>query len=152
MMCYLFQQVDPNSCMPFWPQNITDYKHNSDKLFIIRITGTLEASTPLPYYKSRSDLIRLRNKVNNFKNVYWSNYLICNIIKVFNIKLCLQYSAVQVDIQMTEGGTYITFCPYMEGMAPALIINHTENYLKFVEHDLSEYLDEMLVILITYNA
>lgn len=46
---------------------------------------------------------------------------------------------------MTEGGTYITFSPYMEGMAPALIINHTENYLKFIEHDLSEYLDEMLV-------
>lgn len=37
---------------------------------------------------------------------------------------------------MTEGGTYITFSPYMEGMAPALIINHTENYLKFIEHDL----------------
>lgn len=48
---------------------------------------------------------------------------------------------------MTEGGTYITFSPYMEGMAPALIINHTESYLKFIEHDLSEYLDEMLVIL-----
>lgn len=52
--------------MPFWPQNITD-KHNlPDKLFVIRITGTLDASTPLPYYKSRSDLIRLRNKVINF--------------------------------------------------------------------------------------
>lgn len=34
----------------------------------------------------------------------------------------------------------------MEGMAPALIINHTESYLKFIEHDLSEYLDEMLVV------
>lgn len=34
----------------------------------------------------------------------------------------------------------------MDGMAPALIINHTENYLKFIEHDLSEYLDEMLVV------
>jgi len=49
--------------MPFWPQNITD-KLNLDKIFIFRITGTLDASTPLPYYKSRSDLIRLRNKVN----------------------------------------------------------------------------------------
>lgn len=50
--------------MPFWPQNITD-KHNlADKFFVVRITGTLEASTKLPYYKSRSDLIRLRNKVN----------------------------------------------------------------------------------------
>lgn len=33
----------------------------------------------------------------------------------------------------------------MEGMAPALIINHTESYLKFIEHDLSDYLDELLV-------
>lgn len=110
-------KVDPNSCIPFWPQNITD-KLNLDKIFIFRITGTLDASTPLPYYKSRSDLIRLRNK----------------------------YSAVQVDIQMTEGGTYITFSPYMEGMAPALIINHTESYLKFIEHDLSEYLDEIKIL------
>lgn len=52
-----------------------------------------------------------------------------------------------MDTQITESGTYITFNPYMEGMAPALIINHTENYLKFIEHDLSEYLDEMLVII-----
>lgn len=55
--------MDPNSCMPFWPQNITD-KHNLvDKIFVIRISGTLDVSTPLQYYKSRSDLIRLRNKV-----------------------------------------------------------------------------------------
>lgn len=52
--------------MPFWPQNITD-KHNlGDKLFVVRISGTLDTSTPLPYFKSRSDLIRLRNKVNYF--------------------------------------------------------------------------------------
>jgi len=50
--------------MPFWPQNITD-KHNLlDKLFLIRVADTLDVSIPLPYYKSRSDLIRLRNKVN----------------------------------------------------------------------------------------
>lgn len=57
-----------------------------------------------------------------------------------------------METQITEGGTYITFSPYMEGMAPALIINHTDIYLKFIEHDLSEYLDEMLVvILITFK-
>ncbi|VVC40207.1 Hypothetical protein CINCED_3A023147 [Cinara cedri] len=111
-------KVEPNSCMPFWPQNITDKHTLSDKVFVVRIAGTSDASTPLPYFKSRSDLIRLRNK----------------------------YSALQVDTQMTEGGTYITFSPYMEGMAPALIINHTENYLKFIEHDLSEYLDEIKIL------
>lgn len=57
-----------------------------------------------------------------------------------------------MDTQITEGGTYITFSPYMEGMAPALIINHTENYLKFIEHDLSEYLDEMLVVTHKYKV
>lgn len=51
-----------------------------------------------------------------------------------------------MDTQITDCGTYITFSPYMEGMAPALIINHTDIYLKFIEHDLSEYLDEVLVI------
>jgi len=59
-------KVDSNGCMPFWPQNITD-KHNlTDKLFVVRIFGTSDTSTPLPYYKSRSDLIRLRNKVIYF--------------------------------------------------------------------------------------
>lgn len=51
-----------------------------------------------------------------------------------------------MDTQITDCGTYITFSPYREGMAPALIINHTEKYLKFIEHDLAEYLDEMLVV------
>lgn len=52
--------------MPFWPQNITE-KHNlNEKVFVVRIMGTLDNSTPLPYYKSRSDLIRLRNKVSYF--------------------------------------------------------------------------------------
>lgn len=60
--------------MPFWPQNITD-KHNLvDKVFVVRITGTLDNSTPLPYYKSRSYLIRLRNKVSYFKSNL--NYII----------------------------------------------------------------------------
>lgn len=56
--------------MPFWPQNITD-KHNlSDKVFVVRVAGTSDASTPLPYFKSRSDLIRLRNKVNNYIKLF----------------------------------------------------------------------------------
>lgn len=58
--------MDPDSCMPFWPQNITDKHSLQDKVFVIRITDTMDASTPLPFYKSRSDLIRLRNKVNYF--------------------------------------------------------------------------------------
>lgn len=63
--------------MPFWPQNITE-KHNLlDKLFIIRVGDTLDISIPLPYYKSRSDLIRLRNKVNYFYCLH-KNYLIVN--------------------------------------------------------------------------
>lgn len=60
--------------MPFWPQNITD-KHNlTDKLFVVRILGTSDTSTPLPYYKSRSDLIRLRNKVIYFFNILAFNF------------------------------------------------------------------------------
>lgn len=52
--------------MPFWPQNITENHNLNEKVFVVRIMGTLDNSTPLPYYKSRSDLIRLRNKVSYF--------------------------------------------------------------------------------------
>lgn len=71
--------------MPFWPQNITD-KHNlTEKLFVVRIFGTSDISTPLPYYKSRSDLIRLRNKVIYFSNII--NFYFYFLIILLNSRL-----------------------------------------------------------------
>ena len=46
---------------------------------------------------------------------------------------CFQYGGVNVDVQMTEGAVYVTFSPYRPGMAPALILNHTNDVLSFLE-------------------
>jgi len=46
---------------------------------------------------------------------------------------CFQYGGVNVDVQMTEGAVYVTFSPYRPGMAPALILNHTNDVLSFSE-------------------
>lgn len=41
---------------------------------------------------------------------------------------------MNVDVQVTEGGVYITFSAYHRGDAPALIINHTDRLVKFWEN------------------
>lgn len=45
----------------------------------------------------------------------------------------LQYGGINVDVQVTEGGVYITFMEYHAGDAPALIINHTSHPISFRE-------------------
>lgn len=46
-----------------------------------------------------------------------------------------QYGGVNVDIQLTEGGVFISFTQYEKGMAPALIINHTKHTMNFWEKE-----------------
>ena len=50
-------------------------------------------------------------------------------MKIFSF----QYGGVNVDVQMTEGAVYVTFSRYRPGMAPALILNHTNDALSFSE-------------------
>lgn len=45
----------------------------------------------------------------------------------------LQYGGINVDVQVTEGGVYITFMEYHAGNAPALIINHTNHPISYRE-------------------
>lgn len=45
----------------------------------------------------------------------------------------LQYGGINVDVQVTEGGVYVTFTEYLNGDAPALIINHTKKLVRFWE-------------------
>lgn len=52
---------------------------------------------------------------------------------VNEVKFSLQYGGINVDVQVTEGGTYITFTQYHAGDAPALIINHTNHDISFWE-------------------
>lgn len=44
-----------------------------------------------------------------------------------------QYGGINVDVQVSEGGVYITFSAYHPGDAPALIINHTDQLVRFWE-------------------
>ncbi|KAJ8665252.1 hypothetical protein QAD02_006914 [Eretmocerus hayati] len=49
------------------------------------------------------------------------------------LKLDNKYGGINVDIQINEGGVYVTFSPYTPGNAPALIINHTNYCINFWE-------------------
>ncbi|KAF5306759.1 hypothetical protein FQA39_LY01517 [Lamprigera yunnana] len=78
-----------------------------DKLLKLRILNTKEISAPFLYTESHSTLLKLPN----------------------------QYGGVSVDVQMTEGGVYINLFAYDPGMAPALIINQTEQTMTIWEKE-----------------
>lgn len=44
-----------------------------------------------------------------------------------------QYGGINVDVRVSEGGVYITFTAYHPGDAPALVINHTDQAVRFWE-------------------
>ncbi|TMW41535.1 hypothetical protein DOY81_013386, partial [Sarcophaga bullata] len=45
----------------------------------------------------------------------------------------LKNGGINVDVQTTEGGIYITFTEYNPGDAPGLLINHTNTPVFYVE-------------------
>lgn len=53
------------------------------------------------------------------------------------LRLDNKYGGLNVDVQMTEGGVYVSFTPYEPGLAPALVINHTSEIIKIWESDSS---------------
>ncbi|KAL1140362.1 hypothetical protein AAG570_000294 [Ranatra chinensis] len=65
---------------------------------IVRFDGTEETSIPFYFHKVHNTLLKLANK----------------------------YGALNVDVQVTEGAVYISLYSYEPGMAPALLINHTD--------------------------
>lgn len=71
----------------------------------VRVAGTTEMSGSFSYGSVYTVLLRLDNK----------------------------YGGLNVDIQMTEGGVYVSFTPYEPGLAPALVINHTSEIIKIWE-------------------
>ncbi|XP_014254768.1 vacuolar protein sorting-associated protein 13 isoform X2 [Cimex lectularius] len=68
----------------------------------VRVAGTKESTVDFTYKTIHHSLFKLENK----------------------------YGAVVVDIQVSDGGTYIALFPYEQGMAPALIINHTSSEIE----------------------
>ncbi|XP_055373962.1 intermembrane lipid transfer protein Vps13 [Condylostylus longicornis] len=73
---------------------------------VVRILGETQSSVPFPYDEGHHTLLKLDNSV---------------------------FGAVNVDVQVTEGGTYITFKQYNVGDAPGLLINHTNSSIIYWE-------------------
>lgn len=45
----------------------------------------------------------------------------------------MQFGGINVDVQVSEGGVYVIFTEYHNGDAPALLINHTKQLVRFWE-------------------
>lgn len=52
---------------------------------------------------------------------------------VLRTKSFAQYGGINVDVQISEGGVYISMSAYSPGNAPALIINHTPHTINLWE-------------------
>lgn len=74
-------------------------------------------------------MLRVRTKNDTHACSPFSyNEVECTLLKMNN-----KYGGINVDVQVTEGGIYITFLEYHPGDAPALIINHTNHPISFWE-------------------
>ncbi|KAH8237095.1 hypothetical protein KR038_004232 [Drosophila bunnanda] len=55
--------------------------------------------------------------------------VICTLLKLEDSK----YGGINVDVQTTEGGVYITFTEYKTADAPGLLVNHTNHQIMYHE-------------------
>nr|XP_034187905.1 vacuolar protein sorting-associated protein 13 isoform X3 [Osmia lignaria] len=78
---------------------------HENKTLKARIAGEPEKTAPFLYTDSHTTLLKLNNK----------------------------HGGINVDIQISEGGIYISLSVYTYGNAPALIINHTPHTINFWE-------------------
>ncbi|OAD52957.1 Vacuolar protein sorting-associated protein 13A, partial [Eufriesea mexicana] len=81
------------------------HSEHDQKTLRARIMGDPEKTAPFLYTESHTTLLKLNNK----------------------------YGGINVDIQISEGGVYISLSVYTHGNAPALIINHTPYTINFWE-------------------
>ncbi|XP_076294775.1 vacuolar protein sorting 13C isoform X2 [Lasioglossum baleicum] len=70
-----------------------------------KIVSEPETTAPFIYTESHTTLLKLQNK----------------------------YGGINVDVQVSEGGVYISLSVYTYGNAPALIVNHTSHTIHFWE-------------------
>nr|CAD7454577.1 unnamed protein product [Timema tahoe] len=80
----------------------------TDKEMRVRMCGTTEMTEPFSYATVHTTLLGLKNK----------------------------HGGVNVDVQMTEGAVYINFSSYEHGLAPALLVNHTQYSIQLCEKGL----------------
>ncbi|XP_034937793.1 vacuolar protein sorting-associated protein 13 isoform X2 [Chelonus insularis] len=75
------------------------------KMLIARVSGYPEKTAPFIFTEVHTTLLKLDNK----------------------------YGGINVDIQINEGGVYVSLSAYSPGNAPALIINHTSQTIDLWE-------------------
>ncbi|XP_076625592.1 vacuolar protein sorting 13C isoform X3 [Colletes latitarsis] len=78
---------------------------NEQKTLRAKVATEPETTAPFIYTDSHTTLLKLNNK----------------------------YGGINVDVQISEGGVYISLSDYTYGNAPALIINHTSHTINFWE-------------------
>lgn len=80
-------------------------KAKYERMLRIRTVDDPNASVPFEYNEVQTVLLRIKNR----------------------------YGGINVDVQRTEGGVFITFTEYYPGDAPAKIVNHLNQEIVFFE-------------------
>ncbi|XP_045493787.1 vacuolar protein sorting-associated protein 13 [Colias croceus] len=78
-----------------------------DKLLLLRVSGSKEHAAPFLYTEQHCVCLKLNN----------------------------EYGGLHVEVQLSEGGTYITVRQYRDGHAPALLVNCTDHTLTVYEKE-----------------
>ncbi|XP_028027252.1 vacuolar protein sorting-associated protein 13 isoform X3 [Bombyx mandarina] len=78
-----------------------------DKLLLLRVAGSTEHAAPFLYTEQNSVCLKLKN----------------------------EYGGLHVEVQLSEGGTYITIRQYRDGHAPALLVNYSPHAITVYEKE-----------------
>ncbi|XP_047510768.1 vacuolar protein sorting-associated protein 13 isoform X2 [Pieris napi] len=78
-----------------------------DKLLLLRVSGSTEHAAPFLYTEQHSVCLKLNN----------------------------HYGGLHVEVQLSEGGTYVTVRQYRDGHAPALLVNYTTHAVNVYEKE-----------------
>ncbi|XP_023933797.2 intermembrane lipid transfer protein Vps13 isoform X2 [Bicyclus anynana] len=78
-----------------------------DKLLLLRVYGTSKAAAPFLYTEQHSVCLKLDN----------------------------EFGGLHVEVQLSEGGTYVTVRQYRDGHAPALLVNYTPHSVNVYEKE-----------------
>ncbi|XP_034830205.1 intermembrane lipid transfer protein Vps13 isoform X2 [Maniola hyperantus] len=78
-----------------------------DKLLLLRVSGSTEIAAPFLYTEQHSVCLKLNN----------------------------EYGGLHVEVQLSEGGTYVTVRQYRDGHAPALLVNYTQHSITVYEKE-----------------
>ncbi|XP_045765599.1 vacuolar protein sorting-associated protein 13 isoform X2 [Maniola jurtina] len=78
-----------------------------DKLLLLRVSGSTEIAAPFLYTEQHCVCLKLNN----------------------------EYGGLHVEVQLSEGGTYVTVRQYRDGHAPALLVNYTQHSITVYEKE-----------------